>query len=149
MSDETEADGQEPAEDDGWLSAEGEFMLIWGVAAALITGLYALGGGLPTAILLGSIATVASFFAVIADLSRPDYRPATGLYSVVVLSAGVGALIAYVYDGALLSASGLGVVAVANAGRVFEVDYRDEDSLLDPLMEDENEADVHEDSADS
>jgi hypothetical protein len=138
MSDEDGAD-REPADDDGRLSAEGDFMLIWGIAAALLTGLYALGGGLPTAVLLGGIATVASFVALAADLSRPDYRPSTGLYSVITISAAAGALVAYVYDGALITASGLGVVAIANAGRVFEVGHRDEDSLLDPLTEDDDE----------
>lgn len=152
MSDEDGGNSEsETPGDDGRFSAEGDFMLIWGIAAALLTGLYALGGGLPTAVLLGSIATVASFVSVAADLTRPDYRPSSGLYGVVVLSAAGGALIAYVYDGALITASGLGVIAVANAGRVFEVDHRDEDSLLDPLTEDENgsEADTHEDSTDS
>jgi hypothetical protein len=139
MTDEAEGSAQESADNDGRLSAEADFMLIWGIAAALLTGLYALGGGLATAVLLGSIATAASFVAVVADLSRSGFRPSSGLYGVVTLSAAAGALIAYVYDGALITASGLGVIAVANAGRVFEVDHRDEDSLLDPLTEDEDD----------
>jgi hypothetical protein len=140
MSDgDVEADGD--AESDGGLSAEGDFMLIFGLSAALVTGLYALGGGLPTALLLGTIASVASLGAVVADLTRPDFRPSTGLHSLITLSAAAGALVAYVYSNALLTATGLGVVAIANAGRVFEVDFRDEDSLLDPLEEEEEDAD--------
>ncbi len=131
----------EEAGSEGRLSAEGDFMLIFGLSAALVTGLYALGGGLPTALLLGTIASVASLGAVVADLTRPDFRPSTGLHSLITLSAAAGALVAYVYSSALLTATGLGVVAIANAGRVFEVDFRDEDSLLDPLDEDEEDAD--------
>jgi hypothetical protein len=129
--------GPRGPESDGRLSAEGDFMLIFGLSAALVTGLYALGGGLPTVLLLGSIASVASLGAVVADLTRPDFRPSTGLHSLITLSSAAGALIAYVYSGALLTATGLGVVALANAGRVVEVDFRDDDSLLDPLADDE------------
>lgn len=131
MSDEADGDGR--------LSAEGEFMLIWGVAAALITGLDALGGGLPTVILLGTIATAASLGSVAGDLLRPDFRPSAGLHSVIVLAAAAGALLAFRYDDSLITASGFGVIALANAGRAFEVDYREDDSLLDPLTEDEED----------
>jgi hypothetical protein len=136
--DEDTEGGPRGPERHGRLSAEGNVMLIFGLSAALVTGLYALGGGLPTVLLLGGIASVASLGAVVADLVRPDFRPSTGLHSLITLSAAAGAVIAYVYSGALLTASGLGVVAIANAMRVVEVDFRDEDSLLDPLEEDED-----------
>lgn len=136
MSDEN-GDGARGPESDGRLSAEGDFLLIWGLAAGIVTALYALGGGLPTAVLLGTIATAASLGGVAADVLRPDFRPSTGLYGIVTLSAAAGAVVAYAYGEALITASGLGVVAIANAGRVFEVDHRDSDSLLDPLREDD------------
>jgi hypothetical protein len=122
--------------DGGRLSPEGDFMLIWGLAAGALTALYALGDGLPTAVLLGGVATVTSFGAVGADLLRPAFRPSTGLHAIVALAAAAAAVVAYVYGGALVTASGLGVVAVANAGRVYEVGHRDADSLLDPLDDD-------------
>lgn len=141
MSDGDDADtepGSGGPERDGRLSAEGNFMFVFGLSAALVTALYAVGGGLPTVLLLGTIASVGSLGAVVADLTRPDFRPSTGLHSLITLSSAAGALIAYVYNSALLTAIGLGVVAIANAGRVFEVDFRDDDSLLDPLEEDED-----------
>ena len=136
MSDEAGGDAQAS---DGRLSAEGDFMLVWGIAAALVTGLYALGSGLPTVVLLGTVATVTSLGSVAGDLLRPDFRPSAGLHSIVVLAAAAGALLAFRYDDSLITASGLGVIALANAGRVFEVDHREDDSLLDPLAEDEED----------
>jgi hypothetical protein len=130
--------GKRGADTGGRLSAEGDFLFIWGLAAALVTGLYALGDGLPTVLLLGGIAAVASLGAVAADFADPDFRPSTGLYAVVTLSSAAGALLAYVFAEALITASGLAVVALANAGRVVEVGYRNEDSLLDPLTGDED-----------
>lgn len=141
MSESNDESGEHPGSD-GLLSPEGNVLLIFGLSAALVTALYAAGGGLPTVLLLGTIASVASLGAVVADLTRPDFRPSTGLYSLITLSAGAGALVAYAYSNALLTASGLGVVAIANALRVFEVDHRDEDSLLDPLTEDEEDEPV-------
>lgn len=142
MSDGDDTADEQAPETDGRLSAEGDFMLIFGLSAALVTGLYALDNPLPTVLLLGGIASIASLGAVVADLIRPDFRPSTGLHSLIVVSAAAGALVAYVYSNALLTATGLGVVALANAGRVIEVDFRDEDSLLDPLDEDEEAGEV-------
>ncbi|PSP97228.1 hypothetical protein BRC89_11685 [Halobacteriales archaeon QS_4_70_19] len=138
MSDEN-GDGPRGPGRDGRLSPEGDFLLIWGLAAGVVTALYALGGGLPTAVLLGTIATAASLLGVAADVLRPGFRPSTGLYGIVTLSAAAGAVVAYAYSEALITASGLGVVAIANAGRVFEIGHRDSDSLLDPLREEEDE----------
>jgi hypothetical protein len=136
-----ETGGKRGADTGGRLSAEGDFLFIWGLAAALVTGLYALGDGLPTVLLLGGIAAVASLGAVAADFADPGFRPSTGLYSIVTLSAGAGGAVAYLFGEALITASGLAVVALANAGRVVEVGYRDEDSLLDPLTGDEEGVD--------
>jgi len=141
MSDEN-GDGPRGPGRDGRLSPEGDFLLIWGLAAGVVTALYALGGGLPTAVLLGTIATAASLLGVAADVLRPGFRPSTGLYGIVTLSAAAGAVVTYAYSEALITASGLGVVAIANAGRVFEIGHRDSDSLLDPLREDEEDEEV-------
>ncbi|WP_276260025.1 hypothetical protein [Haloglomus litoreum] len=142
MSDGDDGDGgPRGPERDGRLSPEGNLLLIFGLAAAALTALYAAGNGsdFPTVLLLGGIASVTSLGAVVVDLTRSDFRPSTGLYGIITLSAAAAAVLAYVYDGALLTAVGLGVVAIANAMRVIEVDFRDEDSLLDPLVEDDED----------
>lgn len=130
----TDAEGEGPAAPEKLFTAEGDFLFIWGVMAALVTVLEYFSGGPPTVLLSGAIAAVVSLGAAAANATR-RFRPTTGLYALVTLAAAVGALVAYSGE-ALVTAAGLGVVALANGGRVYELGYRGSDSLLDPVRDD-------------
>lgn len=124
-------------------SPEGDFMLIWGSMAAILTLLEVFAGSLPTMILGGAVAAIVLLGGAAANAIR-RFRPPVAFYLLVTLGAVVAAGSGLAYTDALVAPAGFAVIALANAGRVYELGYRDSDSLLDPIREDDDDEDTAE-----
>jgi hypothetical protein len=129
-------------------SPEGDFMLIWGSMAGILTMLEVFAGSLPLMILGGAVAAVPLLAGAAANAIR-RFRPPVGFYLLVTLGAAVAAGAGLAYTDALVAPAGYAVIALANAGRVYELGYRDSDSLLDPRRDDGDASDAGDDEAES